>query len=234
MCHCVRVPHNVTFTKNKLDKSRTGYDMNSWTGRLKSKMKELGLTQEELAKKLGVTRSAVAHYVQGTRQPPLKQIVKLATVLKVDPSWLQFGKTQEITPAKSSTRKAANRIPILEWNEITTYSDDGSHKNTLEYFSYNHEACYAIQIKGDSMVSPIIQSISFNPGSYVVIAAGKTPEYGAYIIVTGSNKKEALLRQYIEEGGVVYLKPLNPQYPLMRMEKATKILGVVIASINYT
>lgn len=208
--------------------------MNSWTGRLKSKMKELGLTQEELAKKLGVTRSAVAHYVQGTRHPPLKQVIKLAAVLKTDPSWLQFGKVQESTITKSSTKKLANRIPVLEWNEVATYSADDSHKNTLEYFSYSHEACYAIQIKGDSMVSPIIQSISFNPGSYVVIASNKTPEYGSYVIVTGSNKKEALLRQYIEEGGIVYLKPLNPQYPLMRMEKTTKILGVVIASINYT
>ncbi|HZW61291.1 MAG TPA: S24 family peptidase [Candidatus Babeliales bacterium] len=209
--------------------------MNTWTGRLKSKMKELGLTQEELARKLGVTRSAVAHYVQGTRQPPLKQMVKLAGVLKVDPSWLQFGKAQDTaTSAKQQSRKALNRIPVLEWQQAVNYNPEDSHEKTLEYFSCIDTECYALQIKGDSMVSSLTQSVSFNPGSYVIVDPNKQPEHGSFVISTASTKKDTILRQYVEEGGVVYLKPLNPQYPLIQMERSTKILGVVIANIQLT
>jgi len=40
------------------------------------------------------------------------------------------------------------------------------------------------------------------------------------------------LRQYIEEGGIPYLKPLNPQYPLIQFAKNMEILGVVVANVK--
>lgn len=210
--------------------------MNTWSGRLKSKMHELELTQEELARKLGVTRSAVAHYVQGTRHPPLKQVMKLAAILKVDPAWLQFGKSQEPTKPKQQGQKNENRIPILDWQNAIDYHRNALAKsqNYLEYFNYHNVECYALAIKGDAMVSPLAQSLSFNPGSYAIIDPNKIPDHASYVLAITSNKKEPILRQYVEEGGIVYLKPLNSQYPLLPLERSTKILGVVIANIQYT
>jgi len=212
--------------------------MNSWADRLKSKMKEFDLTQEELARKLGVTRSAVAHYVQGTRHPPIKQVIKLAAILKTDPAWLQFGKSQEAVKAsRQQSTKHLNRIPILDWNQVIHYHLDAAFDKTqpyLDYFNYHDTSCYALSIKGDAMVSPLTQGISFNPGSFVIIDPSKIPEHGSYVIATTSNKNEPILRQYVEEGGVVYLKPLNPQYPLVQMERGMKILGVVVASVQFT
>lgn len=214
--------------------------MSNWTGRLKSKMQELGLTQEELANKLGVTRSAVAHYVQGTRHPPLKQVIKLAAVLKVSPAWLQFGKEQETTTTSSQrSAKISNRIPILDWQQARDYhskspKDKTNFHNYLEYFNRNQIDCYALLIKGDSMVSPMGQGVSFNQGSYIVVDPDKSPTHGNFVITATGKNKETVLRQYIEEGGIAYLKPLNPQYPLMQLERGTKIVGVVVASISFT
>lgn len=211
--------------------------MSNWTGRLKSKMKELGLTQHELAKKMGVTRSAIAHYVQGTRHPPLRQVIKLATILKVDPAWLQFGKAQGPTnTASQNAKEISNRIPILDWNQALDFDYDHFRKksndqNYLDYFNLEHAGCYALLIKGDSMVSPLGQGTSFNQGSYIIVDPNKTPKHGNFVL-TIVHKKEPVLRQYMEEGGTIYLKPLNPQYPLMQLERNTKILGIVIAKIN--
>src|SRR5580658_6951576 len=167
---------NITIL-SKIDSEIIGHNMSNWTGRLKLKMKELGLTQEELANKLGLTRSAVAHYVRGTRHPPLRQVIKLASILKVDPAWLQFGKAQDVmTASKQSTKKTTNRIPILDWQQAANYSPDESYDTKLEYFNYHDTECYALQIKGDAMVSSLAQSISFNPGSYVIIDPNKLPE----------------------------------------------------------
>lgn len=41
------------------------------------------LTQEELAEKLGTTKSAISRYEQGKREPALAQIAKIAAVLHV-------------------------------------------------------------------------------------------------------------------------------------------------------
>jgi transcriptional regulator with XRE-family HTH domain len=54
--------------------------MNTWATRIKSRMKELGLTQEVLAEKMGITRGAITHYLAGRREPPLRQFQKLATI----------------------------------------------------------------------------------------------------------------------------------------------------------
>jgi SOS-response transcriptional repressor LexA len=231
------LPHNVTLQYFQRLIVNIGHNMSNWTGRLKSKMKELGLTQEELANKLGVTRSAVAHYVQGTRHPPLRQVINLAAILKVNPAWLQFGKDQD-TPVSSSQHsgKTSNRIPILDWHQARDFHSKSSKdkQSYLEYFNRSQNDCYALLIKGDSMVSPMGQGVSFNPGNYVVIDPDKSPTHGNFVITAASKNKETVLRQYVEEGGIVYLKPLNPQYPLMHLERGTKIVGVVVASINFT
>lgn len=209
--------------------------MSNWTGRLKLKMKELDLTQEELAKKLGVTRSAVAHYVQGTRQPPLKQVIKLANIFKTDPAWLQFGEYQKsVTSTASNIKQKSNRIPILDWQQVKNLPYDLTKEKYeyIEYFNCHQNDCYALKIKGDAMVSTMNQRTSFDPGSYVIVDPHKLPTHGSYVIATTSNKNEAILRQYIEEGGTLYLKPFNPQYPLIELEKQTKIWGVVIANIQ--
>jgi len=205
--------------------------MADWNSRLKSKMKELVLTQEELAHKLGVTRSAVAHYVQGTRHPPLKQFVKLAMVLKTDPAWLQFGSDQPVT-VKQGVKKSYT-IPVLDWNQVTSYSPNHTYAKKLEIFNANNIQYYAVQIKGDAMASSTTQNISFNQGSYAIIDPDKIPNHGDFVIANTGKKKEPILRQYIEEGGIIYLKPLNTQYGLLEIEKGIKILGVVIAQIDF-
>jgi len=206
--------------------------MNNWTGRLKAKMQELGFTQEDLANKLGVTRSAVAHYVQGTRHPPIKQVIKLASILQVDPAWLQFGKAQETTTQSHRSKKDVNRIPILDWHQVIDFQSDYANAKYeyLDYFNRNQIECVALLVKGDSMVAPMSQSMSFPQGSYIILDPNKMPINGNYVLAS-SSKKDAILRQYIEEGGDVYLKPLNPQYPLLQLERKIKILGVVVANI---
>src|SRR5436190_24403025 len=93
----------------------------SWKTRIKSRMKELGLTQEELANKMGITRGAVTHYLAGRRVPPLNQFQKLAHVLKVDPAWLQYGVTalgdKPTSKSKTEGKIAHHLIPILSWKQ---------------------------------------------------------------------------------------------------------------------
>jgi transcriptional regulator with XRE-family HTH domain len=64
------------------------------------------MTQEMLAEKLGITRSAVCHYLAKRRVPSLDQFVKLAAALECDPAWLQYGVT---SAAESEMKVPAKR-----------------------------------------------------------------------------------------------------------------------------
>ena len=55
---------------------------------LKQKRKEMGLTQEMLAQKLFVSKSAVSYWEKGTRMPDAEMMVKIAKCLDVDISVL--------------------------------------------------------------------------------------------------------------------------------------------------
>ena len=56
--------------------------------RVRTMRKLFGLTQAELAKKLGVTTQAIAAYETGKREPPFKNLIGLSRALKVTADWL--------------------------------------------------------------------------------------------------------------------------------------------------
>lgn len=56
--------------------------------RVKNMRKSLALTQEELAKKLGISKQAIVTYENGMREPPFKNLIGLARTLNVTTDWL--------------------------------------------------------------------------------------------------------------------------------------------------
>ena len=56
--------------------------------RIKMMRKLRGFNRTELAKQIGVSRPLIAAYENGTREPPLKNLIALIQVLSIDPSWL--------------------------------------------------------------------------------------------------------------------------------------------------
>ena len=59
---------------------------------LKELLKELrianGLSQQQVAKEIGITRSAYSNYEQGIREPDLATVKKLCVVLQVSADYL--------------------------------------------------------------------------------------------------------------------------------------------------
>lgn len=56
--------------------------------RLKERRIELNLTQEELGKKIYLSKGEICAYEKGTRIPPLDVLIRISRVLEVDFSWL--------------------------------------------------------------------------------------------------------------------------------------------------
>ena len=60
----------------------------SFAGRLRQAREQAGLTQQDLAKKLGVTKSAIGNYENGVSSPKWDILIKIFDVLHVDPNFL--------------------------------------------------------------------------------------------------------------------------------------------------
>ena len=62
-----------------------------WIDRVRDVLNERGLTHQELADSLGVTRGCVGHWLCGRREPTLSQLLELAQTLDVSVGWLLAG-----------------------------------------------------------------------------------------------------------------------------------------------
>jgi SOS-response transcriptional repressor LexA len=204
--------------------------INNWTSRIKERMDILRLTQESLAQKIGVTQSAITHYLSGRRVPPLKQFHKLAVVLEVDPAWLQFGVQKNIQEYDQVMKQ--HRIPIIGWQDVNSSMNTQMKKEYVPNFYSDQSHWYALRIKNDSMIASTGHSQSFRPKDIIVIDSNKKPEHENYVIALLPRSNEVTFKQFVIDGGSRYLKPLNPQYPLIEIDNNTHIYGVVVACIN--
>ncbi|MBV9576552.1 MAG: helix-turn-helix domain-containing protein [Gammaproteobacteria bacterium] len=215
--------------------------MNTWAIRIKSRMKELGMTQEELASKMGITRGAVTHYLAGRRVPPLKQFQKLASILKADPAWLQFGTANEMAAKKIIEKKektiAKLPVPILSWEQAAEFMNVAKMrhdeiKELIPHFCTDKSRWYALRIKGDSMTAPLGQHKNFHENDIIIVDPDREAKHNDFVIALLAKAKEVTFKQYVVDGGVQYLKPLNPQYPIIAIDKGTHISGVVVGCIT--
>ena len=261
--------------------------METWPIRIKERMQALGITQEELARQMGLTRSAVTHYLAGRREPPMRQFQRLADILETEPAWLMYGaptstKTTDSTtkPPKATTQPIAPTppikrkekevgiplisnpfllstrdqptepmrpavkpvapkaaIPIVSWEQAAAFIDvtqlkNHERKELIPHFYTDKARWYALHIKDDTMAIPCGHNKSFHVGDVIIIDPDKLVTPGDFVIALLPQSKEATFKQYVIDGGIHYLKPLNPQYPLIPFDKNTYVCGVVIACLN--
>lgn len=54
--------------------------------KLTEAIKNSGLTQTEIGKRLGVSQQTISHYVKGDKMPALDTLANLCILLEIDPS----------------------------------------------------------------------------------------------------------------------------------------------------
>jgi transcriptional regulator with XRE-family HTH domain len=56
--------------------------------RLRERAKQLGISNAEAARKIGLEERRYAHYASGRREPDLATLKKIAEILQTTPNWL--------------------------------------------------------------------------------------------------------------------------------------------------
>lgn len=100
--------------------------MKTWNERLKSRFADLkrseGLTQSQLAERLGVAQGTVANWMSGRRSPAdLKEFERIASALSVDVAWLMHGSSNS---ERKTPPKSGNRIPILRPDQVNPWTQN--------------------------------------------------------------------------------------------------------------
>lgn len=207
-----------------------------WYELARARMKALGITQEKLAEELGMTQGGIGHWLRGARNPSLAEIGKIFRYLGIENASLNYDgtfSTQGALPEK--VIKEQYNYPLLATvraGMFTTELDSYTEQDAKAWISTSKKAgprSFWLEVKGDSMTAPAGNSPSFPEGMLILVDPDCDVEPNDFC-VANTNGNEFTFKRLIRDSGLCFLKPLNPQYPLIPCGDACHIIGKVIMS----
>lgn len=200
--------------------------MKTWNERLVESMSAAGISGGELARRIGVAQPSVFDWTTGaTKSLRTNNLVKVADALGVSPDWLATGKgSRELSNVSSAPPLSS--VPLISWVAAGFWADviDNNPAGQGEAISTSYQArrhTFALRVQGDSMEP------RFPEGCLIIVEPDEQAAPGKFVVVRQNGDSEATFKQLIQDGGTLYLKPLNARYPIMPMRSDAVIAGVV-------
>jgi SOS-response transcriptional repressor LexA len=205
--------------------------------KVSSRRKELGLSQADLARAVGVSRGSVNKWEKGDISIKSNNLPPLAKALKCDVNWLLNGqespdpKTAEPSNVEKGP-KLQGSYPVISWVQAGDWSQI-FEANRVEADHYPcpvkcSKQTFLLKVCGMSM-SPL-----FNEGELIFIDPDVEPTNGKYVIARLDGENEATFKQLIIESGHKFLKAANPNWPtqIQPINGDCTIVGVVISAMR--
>ncbi|AGG31727.1 TPA: helix-turn-helix domain-containing protein [Morganella morganii subsp. morganii] len=210
--------------------------------RIKARRTQLNMTQQSLAKMLGVSRVSVTKWETGVTKPDGENLHMLAKSLDVSPEWLLFGGNEPLSTELVSARKtiAVKQIPVIsavqagDWTSTyasATIDDVLRWVNTTARVS---ESAFGLDVKGDSMTNPN-GSPTIPEGSTVIVETqfGSIEDlYGKIVVAILDGTSDATIKKLVWDAPYTYLIPLNPNFKPIVVNGNCRIIGRVIQVIQ--
>lgn len=156
---------------------RTIAGMKKWQDVVKSALAAQGISQEQMAERLGVTQGAIGHWLKGIREPKLEMINRMLSELGL-PELTIPGESSELVPGPQLSRpfRAARILGTAQLGPDGYWDALAASDGYVDVPSSDPDA-YALRVKGDSMTPAIRNNWvvwcepnhALIPGEYVMV-----------------------------------------------------------------
>ena len=209
--------------------------------RIRHIREELELSQEAFGRHMGVSKAAVSQWENGDiKNLRPANLFALQNFTGYSAEWIATGAgAARLKPRKGSAARAelpVSSLPLVswvragQWNEVVDVYPPGEGEKPVYTTRKVGPRAYALRVVGDSMENPNGRP-TYPQGSIIIVDPDREPMHGNAVIVRLEDSKEATFKQLIVEGGVRYLKPLNPRYPIMKVGAHATFCGVVVQTV---
>jgi SOS-response transcriptional repressor LexA len=198
-----------------------------------------GKKKGEIATACGVANSAVTQWISGeSKSLRPENLYALAKATGFRAEWLAIGEGPERDPSEESNvalvtqPSAMFRYPVISWvsagsweEAVQPYPDGFSDRYELSDYDSKGPAFW-LEVKGDSMTAPTGTSVP--EGMLILVDTEADVKPGKLVIAKLPASNEATFKKLVDDGGVRYLKPLNPAYKMVELDESCKIIGVAV------
>lgn len=198
--------------------------------RIKHKRESLGLTQEELAKKMGYkSKSTINKIEKGINDVSQSKLIDFAKILNTSPSYLMGWSKEE------DYLKIDNIIPVPKMESLPIIGTIAcgepilANENIDGYFNVEKslKADFCLRCKGDSMINARIYD-----GDLVFIKKQPDVEDGEIAAVLIDN--EATLKRVYKVPGRIILRAENPTFkPIELKENDMKDIRIIGKAVGF-
>ncbi|MBG6243371.1 MAG: helix-turn-helix domain-containing protein [Candidatus Symbiopectobacterium sp. Dall1.0] len=211
--------------------------------RIRSKRKELMITQNQIAKMLGISRVSVTKWENGNSKPDGEHLHLLANVLGCSAEWLLYGEKSAHNDDSTLYHLppvTIRKIPLLSWEQLskwdgkTPIAEIDDIGTWMESMADTLPSGFMMLVKGDSMANPYgIPSIP--DGSKILV----DPDYGSIeelngkiVLIQLAGSAEPTIKKLSIDGPNMYLIPLNPSFKVIEINGDYVIKGRVTKIIQ--
>lgn len=168
-----------------------------------------GITQEELAGRLGVSQPRLSNWERGEHDPPREIVIEAAKALEVELAWLEFGTATDVDRPRFVASYAtvemrfAGDVPTGEWGDPLASEEPIEMEAKFDGLKR-----FVARVVGDSCF-PALQQ-----GDLTVWHQDFAPPYGKIVLAQRKGDHGCTVKQlaYDAEEGRPILKPVNPNH----------------------
>lgn len=208
-----------------------------WQDLAKTRMKEVGMTQEQLAEALGITQGGLGHWLNARREPNLEVIAKIFNILKMPGFVVNADGTVSDSRADhnvsfNSINESKGSYPVISWVSAGDWMEavEPYHRRAIDRWYDTTVECsedsFWLDVRGDSMTSPA--GLSIPEGMVILVDPQVEAINGKLVVAKLDGDNEATFKKLVIDAGQRFLKPLNPQYPMIPINGNCRIIGVVV------
>lgn len=216
--------------------------MSTLAERIKSARIHAKLTQKALALKAGVEQPVISQLETG-KNLQSAHLPKIAHACGVSAIWLSENIGQMINSVATESNVGESRqpvesyrYPVISWVAAGAWAEavepyPAGFSDRYEFSEYDSKgAAFWLEVKGDSMTSPVGQSIT--EGTLILVDMEAEAAPGKLVIAKLPDSNEATFKKLVNDGGRLFLKPLNPGYPIEPFDERCRIVGVVVRALQ--
>lgn len=203
---------------------------------LEKKRLESGLTKAQFAESIDTSPATLSQLMgdNPNRNIGDKMARKIETALNLPFGWMdvlhnQASESNVTYRGKNDTRGS---FPVISWVSAGQWMEaiEPYHRRSIDRWYDTTVECsedsFWLDVQGDSMTSPV--GLSIPEGAAILIDPEVEPINGKLVIAKLEGDNEATFKKLVIDAGRRFLKPLNPQYPMIEINGNCKIIGVVV------
>lgn len=197
----------------------------SFAERLSESRRVAGLSQSELARRIGVKPQSVQQWEQSGTTPGAHRIKDLALALGVTREWLLVGgmSAESVRDVAHSMRE----VPLVSYVQAGQWAESAPQLPDAQRVSCPVPCgndSFALEVVGESMCP------DYQPGDVIFVDPDVVAQSGDDVVAVVDESSESTFKRLVAEPGSLRLKAINPEWQprYMEIDSPCSIIGVVI------